>query len=87
VLPVSAIEWFWRMLRVEAGIEDVRLHDLRHNYASLAFRSSETLPMIGNLLGHRNSSTTARYARLDDGLMFADMARIGSWIERDLGMI
>jgi integrase len=87
VLPVSAIEWFWHMLRVEAGIEDVRLHDLRHNYASLAVRSSETLPMIGNLLGHRNASTTARYAHLDDGLMFADMARIGNSIERDLGMI
>ncbi|MBL4805272.1 MAG: site-specific integrase [Erythrobacter sp.] len=80
VLPVSAIEWFWRMLRVEAGIEDVRLHDLRHNYASLAARSSETLPMIGRLLGHRNSSTTARYAHLDDGHLLLMSDLIGSEI-------
>ena len=66
VLPVSAIDWFWRMLRVEAGIEDVRLHDLRHNYASLAARSSETLPMIAELLGHRDIRTTSQYAHLDD---------------------
>ena len=80
MLPVSAIEGFWRMLRVEAGIEDVRLHDLRHNYASLAARSSETLPMIGRLLGHSNPSTTARYAHLDDEhvLLMSDL--IGSEI-------
>ncbi|USA40366.1 site-specific integrase [Pelagerythrobacter marinus] len=80
VLPVSAIEWFWRMLRVEAVIEDVRLHDLRHNYASLAVRSSETLPMIGRLLGHSNSSTTARYAHLDDGHLLLMSDLIGSEI-------
>ena len=82
VLPVSAIEWFWRTLRVEAGIEDVRLHDLRHNYASLAARSSETLPMIGSLLGHKNHSTTARYAHLDDKTLQETAAVIGDEIER-----
>lgn len=82
VLPVSAIEWFWRMLRVEAGIEDVRLHDLRHNYASLAARSSETLPMIGSLLGHKNYSTTARYAHLDDKTLQETADVIGDEIER-----
>lgn len=82
VLPVSAIEWFWRMLRVEAGIEDVRLHDLRHNYASLAARSFETLPMIGSLLGHKNYSTTARYAHLDDKTLQETAAVIGDEIER-----
>lgn len=84
VLPVSAIEWFWRMLRVEAGIEDVRLHDLRHNYASLAARSSETLPMIGCLLGHRNVSTTSRYAHLDDGILLEASDRIANEIRRHL---
>ncbi len=82
VLPVSAIEWFWRMLRVEAGIEDVRLHDLRHNYASLGVRSSETLPMIGNLLGHKNYSTTARYAHLDDKTLQDTAALLGDRIEQ-----
>lgn len=49
VQPTSALDWFWRRLRCEAGLVGVRLHDLRHNYASLAARSSETLPMIGSL--------------------------------------
>lgn len=82
VLPVSAIDCFWRILRAEAGIEDVRLHDLRHNYASLAARSSETLPMIGNLLGHRHVRTTARYSHLDDASILTASAMIGAEIER-----
>ncbi|KWV92459.1 MULTISPECIES: site-specific integrase [unclassified Erythrobacter] len=82
MLPISAIEGFWRMLRVEAGIEDVRLHDLRHNYASLAARSSETLPMIGNLLGHRHVRTTARYSHLDDASILTASVVIGAEIER-----
>ncbi|MDP4576341.1 tyrosine-type recombinase/integrase [Qipengyuania sp. G39] len=80
VLPVSAIEWFWRMLRVEAGIEDVRLHDIRHNYASLAVRNSETLPMIGRLLGHKDVRTTSRYAHLDDHNLHAASQAIGCTI-------
>ncbi|MFB0614327.1 site-specific integrase [Aurantiacibacter poecillastricola] len=81
LLPVSAIEGFWRILRVEAGIEDVRLHDLRHNYASLAARSSETLPIIGNLLGHRQVRTTARYSHLDDATILAAACVVGANIE------
>ena len=77
VLPISALEGFWRMLRAEAGIEDVRLHDLRHNYASLAARSSETMPMIGKLLGHRDIRTTVRYAHLDDETVLAVSAIVG----------
>lgn len=82
IRPVSAIEWFWRMLRVEVGLEDVRLHDLRHNYASLAARTSETLPMIGELLGHKNLSTTQRYTHLDDGHVVAAASATGKEIER-----
>lgn len=77
---VSAIDWFWRKLRRDAGLDDVRLHDLRHNYASLAARSSETLPMIGSLLGHRQVSTTARYAHLDDTSLLEAATEIGDEI-------
>lgn len=77
VLPISALEGFWRMLRAEAGLEGVRLHDLRHNYASLAARSSETMPMIGKLLGHRDIRTTVRYAHLDDDTVLAVSAMVG----------
>ena len=63
-LPIDADASY--SAELEAGIEDVRLHDLRHNYASLAARSSETLPMIAELLGHRDIRTTSQYAHLDD---------------------
>lgn len=83
--PAAALDWFWRKTRNHAGLEDVRLHDLRHNYASQAARSSETLPMIGSLLGHKNVSTTARYAHLDDRTLLqaaADAAAaIDTWLE------
>ncbi len=54
----------WRRIRKLAGIEDVRLHDLRHSFASFAAQSGASLPMIGALLGHASSLTTERYAHL-----------------------
>lgn len=56
----------WRRIRVAAGLPDVRLHDLRHSFASLAVSMGASLPMIGALLGHKNSVTTQRYAHLSD---------------------
>lgn len=54
----------WEALREEAGLPGLRLHDLRHTFASLAVSSGASLPMIGKLLGHRDSKTTERYAHL-----------------------
>lgn len=54
----------WRRIRVKAGLDDVRIHDLRHSYASGALALGEGLPMIGKLLGHTQVQTTARYAHL-----------------------
>jgi integrase len=56
----------WRRIRKLAGIEDVRLHDLRHSFASVAAAAGGSLPMIGKLLGHNHPLTTARYAHLAD---------------------
>lgn len=56
---------FERILR-EAGIEDLRMHDLRHNFASVGANSGMTLQEVGKLLGHRSTSTTQRYAHLFD---------------------
>lgn len=56
----------WGRLRAAAGLDDVRIHDLRHTYASLAAMSGLSLPMIGKLLGHTQPQTTARYAHLAD---------------------
>lgn len=56
----------WESVRAAAGLEDVRLHDLRHSFASFAVASGASLPMIGKLLGHTQTETTARYAHLAD---------------------
>ena len=54
----------WGRIRKEAGIEDVRLHDLRHSFASYAAGKGMSLPMIGAILGHKEMSTTQRYSHL-----------------------
>ena len=54
----------WRRIRRAAGVDDVRLHDLRHSFASVAAAQKGSLPMIGRLLGHNHTRTTARYAHL-----------------------
>lgn len=54
----------WSIIRARAGLEDVRIHDLRHSFASRALALGESLPMIGKLLGHTQVQTTARYAHL-----------------------
>ena len=54
----------WRRIRARAGLDDVRIHDLRHSFASRALALGESLTMIGKLLGHTQVQTTARYAHL-----------------------
>ena len=49
-----------------SGLDGVRLHDLRHTYASLGAGGGLGLPIIGRLLGHTQAATTARYAHLDN---------------------
>lgn len=75
------VDSLWKEVRADAGLWDVRLHDLRHSYASHAAARSETLPMIGKLLGHRHVTTTARYAHLDDGPVIEAGQRVGDLIE------
>ena len=64
--PWMWLERFWRQVRSEAGLEDVRLHDMRHSYASMALLSGETIRTVGRLLGHEKASTTLKYAHLSD---------------------
>jgi len=55
----------WRAVRRHAGLEDVRLHDLRHSFASVGAGAGMGLPIVGALLGHKQAATTERYAHLD----------------------
>ena len=70
----------WRQVRKEAGIEDVRLHDLRHTHASHAVMNGVPVPVVSRLLGHSNTRMTLRYAHLGDREIEAEAERIGAVI-------
>ncbi len=74
----------WRRIRARAGLDDVRIHDLRHSYASRALALGEGLPMIGKLLGHTQIQTTARYAHLARDSIRNAASRVTESIGRDL---
>ena len=59
----------WYRVRADADLCDVRLHDLRHTYASIALAQGETVLTIGRLLGHRNPATTLKYIHLSDAMV------------------
>ncbi|PLU02963.1 tyrosine-type recombinase/integrase [Sinorhizobium medicae] len=63
--PRADLKRPWEGVRREAGLEDVRIHDLRHNFAAFGAGGGMGLPLIGKLLGHSQPATTARYAHLD----------------------
>jgi integrase len=62
--PADDLERPWRRVRTAAKLADVRIHDLRHSFASFAAARGASLLLIGKLLGHRQAATTARYAHL-----------------------
>lgn len=64
--PLQEVKRFWASVLKEAGIENCRIHDLRHTHASHLVSSGLSLSIIGKLLGHTQASTTQRYAHLAD---------------------
>jgi integrase len=70
----------WRRVRKAAKLEDVRLHDLRHSFASVAASGGQSLVIIGKMLGHSQPATTARYAHLADNPVKAASNAVGSYI-------
>ena len=72
---------FWRRVRGVAGLGDVRLHDLRHTYATFALRQGESVLAIGRLLGHANPETTLRYTHLADSMVREAVEAIGAVLE------
>ena len=63
---IGRLERDWREIRASAGLEDMRIHDLRHSYASMLIAEGLSLPIVGSMLGHSSPSMTARYAHLSD---------------------
>jgi len=72
----------WLALLEEAGVADLRVHDLRHTFASYSLSSGQPLGVVGQLLGHRSTQTTSRYAHLVDDAARAAVERVSD----DLGM-
>jgi len=67
----------WLRIRKLAGITNLRLHDLRHSFASQLASSGASLPLIGQLLGHTQPQTTARYSHLFDDVQREAVERVG----------
>jgi integrase len=85
--PVIEIKRFWHDVRIEAGLEDVRIHDLRHTFASLLVSGGMSLPMIGRLLGHTQVQTTHRYAHLFDDPLRVGLNELGEMLRPKFRLI
>ena len=82
---LTDLDYYWQPIRAKAGLGDVRIHDLRHSYASRALALGESLPTIGKLLGHGKVATTARYAHLMRDAEKEAAVRVGDSIGAHIG--
>jgi integrase len=76
--PVKEIRRFWINVQKDAKLPEVRIHDLRHTFASLLVSGGASLEMIGKLLGHSQMQTTQRYAHLMDSPLRAGVDAVAS---------
>ena len=79
-LPLRNLSRDWGIVRAAAGIADVRRHDLRHTFASVALNAGVSLAHVGAMLGHKSQQTTARYAHVADDALRAAVERTGDAI-------
>ena len=85
--PVQEIKRFWHNVRKQAKLTDVRIHDLRHTFASLLVSGGMSLPMIGKLLGHTQVQTTQRYSHLFDDPLRVGLNHIGEMLRPKLKLV
>ena len=67
----DGLQKVWARIRERAKLPDVRLHDLRHSFASIAVAGGDSLYLVGKVLGHRQARTTERYAHVADDPLLA----------------
>jgi integrase len=85
--PRATLGTSWPKIRALAGLpKDIRLHDLRHTFASHAVMGGESLLISGGLLGHRQASSTARYAHLEDGYLLQIAGEVSREIAKWMAM-
>lgn len=85
--PVQDLRRFWSNIQTAAKLEGVRLHDLRHSFASFLVSGGASLEMIGKLLGHSQMKTTQRYAHLMDSPLRAGLAAVGEIVRPRLRVV
>ncbi len=85
--PVGDSKRFWPKMQKVAEIPDVRIHDLRHTFASLLVSGGASLEMIGRLLGHTQIGTTQRYAHLIDAPLRAGVNAVGEMLKPRLRVV
>jgi integrase len=85
--PVIELKRFWARMRATAEIPDVRIHDLRHTFASLLVSGGASLEMIGKLLGHTQAGTTQRYAHLIESPLRAGVNAVGEMLKPRLRVV
>lgn len=83
--PRANLKAPWDAVRKLAGLEGVRIHDLRHTHASAGLGLGLSLPIIGKLLGHTQAATTQRYAHLAEGPWHKASSMIGNEIAAAMG--
>ncbi len=81
-----ALGMHWPRIRSQAALPDVRLHDLRHSFASVAIRDNISLMVIGKLLGHALAETTTKYAHLSDDIVADAAERVSGSIAHLIGL-
>lgn len=78
--PLINLKDPWAKIRKAAGLDDVRIHDLRHSFGAVGAAGGASLHILGGIMGHTNASTTKRYAHLSDDPLQAEAAKISSQI-------
>ena len=84
-ITASNVQRAWRSIRTDAQLPSLRIHDLRHSWASDAVSAGVPLAVIGKVLGHRSPATTARYAHVHDKALLEGLAKTGAVIEAATG--
>ena len=79
---IGNFETQWHRIRSEAGLPGLRIHDLRHSWASTAALNGVDMVTVGKLLGHSDIETTAGYAHLADGHLVEAAEKVGAFIVR-----
>jgi integrase len=83
-MPCADFERPWGVVTKAAGLEGLRIHDLRHSFASIGAAGGLGLPIIGKLLGHTTPAMTAKYAHFDNDPVRRAVIQIGSAISAEM---